>query len=275
MKNTQTIKFIEDLRRKNEKYWILRGQKAALSLFKLMSRKVPAYKDFLKKNHVNPSKINSFSDFQFVPTISKDNYLRKYSRSSVCWDGNFKNNNWVISTTSGSTGEPFYFPRSSEQDKQYALLAELYLKTNFQIDKKSTLYINAFALGVWIGGLFTYQAIKLIADTGQYHLSIINPGLNKNEILNAIKKFGGKFDQIIIGGYPPFVKEVLDEGLEKKINWKKDKLRFVFSAESFTENFRDYILNQAGLSNPYLSTLNHYGTVDQGTLAYETPIAYS
>ncbi len=273
MPTPKATKLLAALKTKPETYWIKRGEKMALKLFHEMSARVPAYKHFLKKNKINPNKIRSASDFTLIPTISKDTYLRQYPLEQLCWDGKFSSKQWVIAATSGSTGEPFYFPRSSEQDQQYALLAELYLKTNFQIDNKSTLYINAFALGVWIGGLFTYQAIKLIADTGQYRLSIINPGLNKNEVLNAIKKFGGKFDQIIIGGYPPFVKEVLDEGLEKKINWKKDKLKFVFSAESFTENFRDYILNQAGLSNPYLSTLNHYGTVDQGTLAYETPIS--
>ncbi|MBI5529984.1 MAG: phenylacetate--CoA ligase family protein [Candidatus Doudnabacteria bacterium] len=264
---------LKDLKSKQENYWLKRGENMALKLFKQMAARVPAYKDFLKKQKINPDKIKSGADFSSVPVTSKDTYLRRYPLEQLCWDGKFSSKQWVIAATSGSTGEPFYFPRTSEQDRQYALLAELYLKTNFQIDKKSTLYINAFALGIWIGGLFTYQAIKLIADTGQYHLSIINPGLNKNEILNAVKKFGGKFDQIIIGGYPPFVKEVLDEGVEKKINWKKNNLKFVFSAESFTENFRDYILNLAGASNPYLSTLNHYGTVDQGTLAYETPIS--
>jgi phenylacetate-coenzyme A ligase PaaK-like adenylate-forming protein len=48
------------------------------------------------------------------------------------------------------------------------------------------------------------------------------------------------------------------------VDWKKYNLRFIFSAEGFSETFRDYVAEVAGLKNAYLDTLNHYGTVDQG-----------
>lgn len=273
MSTPEAKKLIAKLKTKPETYWIKRGEKMALRLFKEMSQRVPAYKDFLKKNKIDPKKIKTVKDFHKVPAISKDTYLKKYPLKDLCWDGKFAKSPWIISATSGSTGEPFYFPRTSKQDKQYALLAELYLLTNFQIDKKTTLYINGFAMGVWIGGLFTYQAIKSIAENGKYPLSIINPGLNTQEILKAINKLSPEFDQVIIGGYPPFVKDILDEGKTQGFNWKKINLGFVFSAEPFSENFRDYILNIVSNKNQYLTTLNHYGTVDQGTLAYETPLS--
>ena len=187
-------------------------------------------------------------------------------------NGEFASKHWVISSTSGSTGEPFYFPRTDEQDLQYALTAEMYLITNFQINKKTTLYINGFAMGVWIGGLFTYQAIKHVVSEGKYKLSIINPGINKNEIIKAIRKMGPHFDQIIIGGYPPFIKDLVDYGNDSDLEWKKMSVKFIFSAEGFSEDFRDYIISNVGLKNPYLDTLNHYGTVDIGTKSYETPI---
>jgi phenylacetate-CoA ligase len=127
-------------------------------------------------------------------------------------------------------------------------------------------------MGAWIGGLFTYEAIRMVADKG-YALSIITPGLNKPEIWKAIKTLGPQFDQVILGGYPPFIKDVIDEGIKEGINWKKYNLGIIFSAEGFTEKFRDYITKQAGLKDIYTSTLNHYGTVDQGTHAHETPLA--
>src|SRR6202034_2208750 len=113
-----------------------------------------------------------------------DNYLRKYRREELCWDGQFSEGQWVISTTSGSTGEPFYFPRTNFQDEYYALTAELYLRENFQIHHHKTLYINAFAMGAWIGGLFTYEAIHRVAQRG-YALSVINPGIYKAEVINS------------------------------------------------------------------------------------------
>ena len=47
----------------------------------------------------------------------------------------------------------------------------------------------------------------------------------------------------------------------------------IFSAEGFSESFRDFVISTCGLSNPYTSTLNHYGTVDLGTMSYETPLS--
>lgn len=245
----------------------------ALRLFFEMSARIPAYKHFLKKHKINPSKIKNIQDFGLIPPIDKNNYLRQYPLKDLCWDGNLKQGQWVITATSGTTGEPFYFPRSDAQDLQYALLAELYLRTNFQIHKKSTLYINGFALGVWIGGIFTYEAVTTVARRGHYPLSIINPGLNKTGILTAVEKLSPLFDQTIIAGYPPFVKDLIDEGLTQGLNWKKYNLKFIFSAEGFGETWRDYIIDKAGLKNACLDSLNHYGTVDMGTMAYETPFS--
>jgi phenylacetate-CoA ligase len=263
-------KLQRQLKTKKESYWTRRGDEMALHLFHDMVRRVPAYKDFLDKNEFDPRSVKSIQDFKNIPLINKDNYLRKYPREALCWDGKFADQRWVISTTSGSTGEPFYFPRTDLQDEYYAVTAELYLRENFDIQNKKTLYIDAFAMGAWIGGLFTYEAIKRVAAKG-YELSIITPGINKAEVINNVKKLGPDFDQVIIGCYPPIMKDIIDLGREEGLNWKKYNLGVVFSAEGFSEEFRDYIIKYAKLPNPYTSTLNHYGTVDLGTMSHETP----
>lgn len=268
----QVKSFLEQLKERPEQFWMMRGKGATLDRFHRMAREVPAYKDFLNKHKIDHEKIRNFKDFQeHVPLTDKDNYLRAYPLEKLTWGGRF-DGHWEISSTSGSTGVPFYFPRSDEQNEQYAFTAESYLLTNFKIDKRRTLYVNCFALGVWIGGLFTYEAIKIVAKRGGYDLTIINPGLNKPEIIKAVKNLGDKFDQVIIGGYPPFVKDVIDEGIKEGLEWGRYNLGIIFSAEAFHENFRDYIATNAGLSNIYTSTLNHYGIVDLGTTSYETPV---
>jgi phenylacetate-CoA ligase len=260
------------LKRDSENDWVKAGQNEALLLFHAMAKRVPAYKDFLKKNDINPARIKTASDLTFVPTTDKENYLKAYPLEQLCWDGKFKEDRWVISSTSGSTGKPFYFPRQSEQDDQYALLAEIYLITQFNIDKKSTLYIDAFAMGTWIGGVFTYEAVRRVAERG-YNLSLTTPGINIPEILNQVRELGPHFDQVIIGCYPPIMKDIIDEGIEAGLDWGRYNLGIVFSAEGFNENFRDYIVENAKLNHGLKSTLNHYGTVDLGTMAYETPIS--
>lgn len=245
----------------------------ALQLFHEMAARVPAYQKFLAEHSIKPSAIITIEDFKTIPPVDKDNYLRKYPRHELCWDGQLKEKSWVISTTSGSTGEPFYFPRQDLQDQQYALMAELYLRNNFNIPGHSTLYIDAFPMGAWIGGVFTYEAIKKVAETDRYRLSIITPGINKLEVIKAVKNLGAEFDQIIIGAYGPFLKDIIDDGIAEGLNWKNYNLGFVLSAEAFSETFRDYIAAKTGLGNIYLSMLNHYGTVDLGTMSYETPLA--
>lgn len=263
----------EKLHTRPEKDWSKMGEMRALKLFHAMAERVPAYKDFLKKNSFKPDYVKSIKDFGKIPPIDKDNYLRAYTLPMLCWDGEFKDKPWTISTTSGSTGEPFYFPRNESQDWQYAISAELYLRSNFDIQNKSTLYIVAFPMGAWIGGLFTYEALKIIAETRNYNLSIITPGVHKKEVIAAVKQLGGQFDQVIIGSYAPFLKDILDDGEREGIRWGDYNLGFIFSAEAFSETFRDYVIEKAGLKDPLRRTLNHYGTVDLGTMAHETPVS--
>ncbi len=231
---------------------------------------VAAYRDYVEKNTGSlPDSCQTIDDFKSLPPTEKQEYLKKYTRSELVPGGSFSNFSWNISATSGSTGEPFYFPRDHYQDLVYASSAEAYLITNFQIDKKHTLYINAFPMGIWIGGVFTYSAINEVMKKSD-NLSIINPGIIKTEVIRAVKNIGSEFDQILIGSYAPFLKDILDDGAAEGIDWKELPVKFIFSAEAFSEEFRDYLSEKTGI-NPYLDTLNHYGTVDLGTMAHETP----
>ncbi|HAZ28726.1 MAG TPA: hypothetical protein DCY48_03045 [Candidatus Magasanikbacteria bacterium] len=238
-----------------------------------MAARVPAYQDFLHKHGVDATKIQTREDFVHLPLTSKENYLLSYELKDLCWDGVFAGRSWMISSTSGSTGEPFYFPRTIMQDEQFAFTAEICLREYFEIDKKTTLFIDCFALGVWIGGMFMYQAVRLIANTGKYQLSIITPGADKIETLKAIKKNGSQFGQIIIGGYGPLVKDLIDMGRQYGIEWNEYDVKYFFAAEGFTEGFRDYIIRHGGVKHPLSGTINHYGTADLGTMAHETPIS--
>lgn len=247
------------------------GAYRALSLFHQMAARVPAYKDFLASNKFDPESVRSPKDFHTIPPVDKNNYLRAYPHEMLCWDGSFPSGQWVISSTSGTTGEPYYFPRGAEQDAQYALMAELYLRDNFQIHKKKTLYIVAFPMGAWIGGLFTYEALRRVAESRKYDLSIITPGIHKQEVINAVRQLGDKFDQIIIGAYAPFLRDIIADGKAEGIDWTALNMGFVFSAEAFSERFRDFVLREVHPNHPLKATLNHYGTVDLGTMAHETP----
>jgi len=268
-----TDSFLKLLENEKDTFWIERGEKAVMGLFYDMHSQVPAYKKLLLENQVDQSAISSVGDLQALPLTNKENYLQAFTTSELCWNGEFVQNQWIISSTSGSTGEPYYFPRSKEQDKQFAITAEAAIKTYFEIDKKSTLFLDCYALGVWIGGMFMYQALRYIFDQGKYPLTIITPGADKVEAIKALKKLAGQFDQIIIGGYGPLVKDLIDDARAMGFEWNDHDVKYFFAAEGFTEGFRDYIVKYGGATSPYLSTINHYGTADLGTMAHETPMS--
>lgn len=263
-------KTLKRIKEKKSDYWTKRAEEVSLKLFREAAERVPAYKDFLRKNKINPVKIKNFKDFKSVPATSKENYLRQYPLEDLTWKGHMKKS-LVFTSTSGSTGAPFYFPRNHVLDWQSSIYHQIFLE-NSRIDiNKSTLVLVCFGMGVWIGGLITYQAFKLISDR-DYPLTIITPGVNKKEIFEALKNLGSKFDQIVICGYPPFMKDVVDEAGSNGVKWKDHNVRIIFAAESFSEKFREYVIDKIGIKDIYTGTMNIYGSADIGTMAIETPI---
>lgn len=264
-------KIIKSFLVKKEDFWLKKQEKLALTLFKAASSRIPAYKDFLKKNKVNPDKISTLADFELIPPIDKKNYLRQYPLKDLCWDGSLKKSH-IFSATSGSTGLPTYFPRSSELNWQSSIFHELFFRNSSYGSDQPTLVIICFGMGIWIGGLITYTAFEKAGQRG-YPISIIAPGINKIEIFKVLRNLAPQYKQTVLAGYPPFIKDILDESETQGIDLKKINLRLLFAAEAFTEKFRDHTAKIAHIKNIYLDTANIYGTADLGTMAYETPVS--
>ncbi len=177
----------------------------------------------------------------------------------------------TLTATSGSTGEPFYIPRTDEVHEASKLYHRLFIDRSGLDPKKSTLVVVGFGMGVWIGGLLTYEAFRRISEDG-HPLSVITPGVNKKEIFHALTRIAPAYDQLILCGYPPFLKDILDDADEHGIDWKRWDMRIVCAAEAFSENFRDYLLKKTHAKDPYRSIMSIYGSAELGTMATETPL---
>lgn len=273
LKNNYSAEEIVNLvRNKKEKYWEKIQREMPLTLFKWASKNIPAYKDFLKQNKIDPLKIKNFSDFKKVTPVSKKGYLKYYPLEKICCDC-FLKKPTVFTSTSGSTGVPFYFPRSKKLDWQCSVIKELFFENGSKGKEIPTLVVVGFGMGAWIGGLITYKAFEIMSQENNYPISIITPGINKIEIFNALKSLAPHYKQTILIGYPPFIKDIIDEAHLHGINLKHLNVRLMFAAEAFTEKFRSYVSRKAGVSNSYLDTLNIYGSADIGAMAFETPLS--
>jgi phenylacetate-CoA ligase len=98
-------------------------------------------------------------------------------------------------------------------------------------------------------------------------------GTNKQIFLETVKKMAQFFDQIILMGYPPFIKDIIDEAQDYQIDWKEYTIKIITAAEGFSEKFRDYLVKKTKIKNKYRDILNIYGTVELGTMAHETPLS--
>jgi len=243
----------------------------SLELFKQAARDVPAYRAFLEDNNCNPELIKIPADMIRVPITSKKTYLQTATHANLVWQKDW-DGPLAFCSTSGSTGEPYYFPRNDGLAWQASQMAEDFLK-NSSYGNRYTLVLMGLSMGVWIGGLITLRAFEIAAERMKAPVAFLAPGYNKVEIYKALKRLSPEFDQTILVGYPPFIKEIIDEAEDEGIDLKRLNIRLMFAAEAFTETFRNYVAEKAGIKNPLLDTLNIYGTADIGAMAHETPLS--
>ena len=262
---------LKELKTQPAGHWERRGERYALAVFRYAYKTVPAYRKFLKAHGVDGDKIKTLADFKTLPVMDKETYLKKYDYGDLFPHRDLSRVT-TISATSGSTGEPFYFPRGEEQDWQARYVGEIFLANQFGIRDKKTLGIIGFGMGIWIGGILTYKYFNTLAQKG-YQLASIPTGSNVETCLKAIKKFAHLYEQVILVGYPPFVKDIIDQAGEYGIDWKKHSVKILTAAEGYSEDFRAYLAQKAHLKNPLTDTINIYGTVELGTMAHETPLS--
>lgn len=244
------------------------GQMMALKLLRKASRDLPAYRSILSKNNIFA---RSMKEFNRLPIITKTNYLKKYNLKELYWRDDFQEL-CFISVSSGTTGEPFYWPRGLSLEYETTLEYEIILKYIFEADKKKTLFIIGYAMGMYVAGVFTLNSLLNLKKKG-YPLTIASPGSDKNAIIHIVKNLGHYFDQIIIAAYPPVLKDVVDMGVEENIVWSKYNIKLISGGEGFSEEFRDYIYKKINNKNYLKGLINTYGSADAAILGHETPLS--
>jgi len=178
---------------------------AALEVFQSMATTVPAYRAFLAEHHVDPAAIRSFADFQRLPLTTKANYLTRHSLTDLCREGRLDHCD-MIAVSSGSTGQPTFWPRFLTDELAITTRFEQIFHDSFSADTRRTLAVICFALGTWVGGMYTANCCRYLASKG-YPITVITPGNNKGEILRVVRELGPTFDQVVLLGYPPFLKD--------------------------------------------------------------------
>jgi len=242
-----------------------------LALFRFVAATVPAYQAFLSEQAIDSSSIQTFADFKTVPPTTKKNYQTRYALSELCRGGKLESCDF-IAVSSGSTGKPTFWPRFISDELQIATRFEQIFHDSFQADSRRTLAVVCFTLGTWVGGMFTANCCRYLSSKG-YPIAVITPGNNKEEIYRVVTELGASFEQVVLLGYPPFLKDIVDGGIARGIDWRPYSLKFVMAGEVFSEEWRTLLGERVGSDNPCYDSASMYGTADAGILANETPLS--
>lgn len=247
------------------------GFAAALELFHRVAHDVPAYRMLLAEKGIDPAGVRTPADFAQLPLLDKAAYIRRFHLNELVMGGD-RGHCDFFAVSSGSTGEPTFWPRAAADEYPIAVRFEQVLNDAFAAHRRRTLAIVCFALGTWVGGMFTTFCLRALAEKG-YRVMIATPGNKPDEILRTVERLAPDFEQTVLLGYPPFLKVVIDAGRARGLDWQRFNLRLVLAGEVFSETWRELVAERAGATDlPYFAA-SLYGTADAGVLAQETPLS--
>jgi phenylacetate-CoA ligase len=241
---------------------------SVLALFRDAAGSVPAYARFLREQGVDPAAVG---DPSWIPLMTKINYHQRYGLSERCRGGRLATAA-MVAVSSGSSGRPTVWPRTVDDERPVTARFEQVFRDGFRAAERSTLAVVCFALGNWVGGMYTVAACRHLA-AGGYPITVAAPGNDVDEILRVVGELGPLFDQTVLLGYPPFVKNVVDAGAARGVDWPSLQVKLVLAGEVFSEQWRDLMARRAGIADPESGVASLYGTADAGVLGNETALS--
>ena len=152
-----------------------RGEKNALSVLAAAMTRTSAYPEFLKANGAKLSASPTIDEFKRLPYASKRDYIDKYELDQLCLDGTL-NRAYTIERSSGHSGGSDHRLRLPAEDALFPSYLEHAFVQFYGMDTKSTLVMITLSLGTWTSGEKMAQALREVAASGKYPLTVMAPG---------------------------------------------------------------------------------------------------
>jgi phenylacetate-CoA ligase len=244
---------------------------AVLALFHRTVAGVPAYAALLRERGIDPASVRDADAWRRLPLMTKPDYFQRHPLPDLCRGGALTACD-MVAVSSGSTGEPTFWPRALADELAVASRFEQVFRDSFHADQRPTLAVVCFPLGTWVGGMFTAAACRHLATKG-YPITVLTPGNNRAEIMRVVRALGPRVAQTVLLGYPPFLKDVVDAGIAEGFAWREHAMRLVIAGEVISEQWRELMAERLGLADPARDTASLYGTADGGVLGNETPLS--
>lgn len=228
-------------------------------------RETVAYPAFLIENGLDPEGACLPERFETLPLTSKQDYVDRYPLDQRCRGGKLYNA-YLIEKSSGHSGGSYYWPRTPQEDALVPAYLEYLCRQYFHVETTPSLGIIALALGTWIAGEKSSTAMRQVAASGRYPLTIMSPGPNVDEVIDLVRDLSPHYQQTLLAGYPPFIRAVLEEGAARGIDWPAVNLKLVLGGEAFSEQWRAYIGGLIGVDvrRDLVAITSSYAAADLG-----------
>lgn len=253
-----------------------RGRLHAMKVARTAITETEAYPEFLREQIGAIPSVRTFEDFQRLPITDKSNYINyeRFSLKQLCLGGE-PSRAYTIEKSSGHSGNCYYWLRTPAEDAMFPTYLEFAFAQFYGIETKRTLILVTLALGTWTSGEKMAQALRQVASTGKYPLTVMAPGMHADEVLEIVRDLSPMYEQTVIVGYPPFVKAVLDEGERRGIDWPTLHVRVGLGGEGYSEQWRNRVAARIGVDpdRELLAVSGGYGAADVGmTVGREYPL---
>lgn len=237
-------------------------------LYKEVLENVPAYKKFLHQESQGSEPPIRFED---LPLLTKQKYLLTYPIADLCRSKDMDNIHLIGASSGFSKTGAIFWPKRPCDEAEYMNSIAKMLDLNYGIGSKRTLIIECLAFGMWIGGMQIAAALRNIALSGKYHLTIATPGLDLKAASTIIRDYKDIFDQILIITNPSNITLFSAILNDMNVDVPSGMIRFPVVGEYYTESFREHVARSFGhpYDDPYV-VWTGYGSADTGDLGVET-----
>lgn len=237
------------------------------------AKSIKPYRDLLEKSSTTVGKIRSLEDLKKLPQIDKKSYISKYHLSELLFQP--LSNHYTVERSSGYTGKPNYWPRYKGQDNSTEMSLAFALDYLFETGKRKTLIFNTFALGTWVAGVKISKMLLNIANDIDSKITVVNVGVNNKECLEMWMNLYTGYEQTLIMGYNPVVKELLEMAKENGLPFEKHRVNLLIGGEGFSEEWREYVANMLHfkIDDYDQKIVSGYAAADPGVdLGFDYPI---
>lgn len=229
---------------------------------------VKAYRRLLEKETGSSELPERFED---LPLLTKQNYLLEYPMEELCRREDLDHIHLIGSSSGFSKTGAVYWPKRPCDEAGYMQAIEQMFIDTASIDKKKTLIVECLAFGLWIGGMQIASAIRNIALSGRYSLTIATPGLDLKAAVEIIRAYHHLYEQVLVITNPsniPLITALIGDDATLRSG---GKVSFPVVGEYFTETFREQTARTFGHKEdaPFV-VWTGYGSADTGDLGVET-----